>query len=382
MKYLFLHCTADLYGASRMMLRTINKLIEDNHSVYVVLPYSGPLVDVLKNNNVTVIVTNTDPTLRKKCFSSIRIFLKLILDLFKSFFIFKSLVKKNKIEVIITNTSQTLLGGFVAKIFKIKHICHVRESYSDYGILWKIFQKYLVYFSDYILCVSNAMMMQFDKKFHLKKIFVVHDGFPLDEFTEPTINEIKSFKEKYKLNNFLIIGLVGRIIIQRKGQDDFVKAISELKKYFHKTKFLIVGSCYQGNEHHHKYLINLINKLNISDNVILTGEQDQMDIVYSCIDISIMASAKPEPFGGVTIESMAYGKPVIGTNIGGTPEQIIHNQTGLLIPPNNPLEMANAIKRLIDDEELRIKMGNEGKRRVHENFLFEPYFDKIKRFYF
>ena len=86
MKYLFLHCTADLYGASRMMLRTINKLVEDNHSVYVVLPYSGPLVDALKNNNVSVIVTNTDPTLRKKCFSSITRFLRLIIDLFKSFF--------------------------------------------------------------------------------------------------------------------------------------------------------------------------------------------------------------------------------------------------------------------------------------------------------
>ena len=128
-------------------------------------------------------------------------------------------------------------------------------------------------------------------------------------------------------------------------------------------------------------MINLINELNISDNVILAGEQDRMDVVYSCIDISIMASAKPEPFGGVTIESMAYGKPVIGTNIGGTPEQIIHNQTGLLIPPNDPLEMASAIKRLIDDEELRTKMGNKGKRRFYENFLFDPYFDKITRFY-
>ena len=381
MKYLFLHCTADLYGASRMMLRTINKLVEDNHLVYVVLPYSGSLAEVLKNNNVSVIVTNTDPTLRKKCFTSLTFFLKLITDLFKSYFIFKSLVKKNKIDVIVTNTSQTLLGGIVAKICKIKHICHVRESYADYGILWKIFQRYLVCFSDYILCVSKAMMDQFDKKFHHKKIFVVHDGFPLDEFKKPTIDEINIFKKKYDLDDFLVIGLVGRIIIQRKGQDVFVKAIAELEKYFDKTKFLIIGSCYQGNEHHHEHLVNLINQLKLTNNIILTGEQERMDIVYSCLDISIMASAKPEPFGGVTIESMAYGKPVIGTNIGGTPEQIIHNQTGLLISPNNPFEMASSIKRLIDDKELRIQMGNNGKRRFRENFLFEPYYDKIKKFY-
>ena len=121
-------------------------------------------------------------------------------------------------------------------------------------------------------------------------------------------------------------------------------------------------------------MINLINKLNIRDHVIFTGEQDRMDIVYSCFDISIMASAKPEPFGGVTIESMAYGKPVIGTNIGGTPEQIIHNQTGLLIPPNNPLEMASAIERLIDDKELRIKMGNEGKKKILRKLFIRTIF--------
>ena len=68
-----------------------------------------------------------------------------------------------------------------------------------------------------------------------------------------------------------------------------------------------------------------------------------------------MSSAEPEPFGGVTLESMAFSKPVIGTNIGGTPEQIIDDVTGILVAPNNSFEMGKAILKLINDPDLRKK---------------------------
>ena len=113
----------------------------------------------------------------------------------------------------------------------------------------------------------------------------------------------------------------------------------------------------------------------------LTGEIDDIKAVYASLDISIMASAKPEPFGGVTIESMAYGKPVIGTNIGGTPEQIIHNHSGILIPPNDPEAMAEAILKLLDDSALRKEIGENAKHRFNHSFSFEEYYEKLMNCY-
>ena len=94
-----------------------------------------------------------------------------------------------------------------------------------------------------------------------------------------------------------------------------------------------------------------------------------------------MASAKPEPFGGVTIESMAYGKPVIGTNIGGTPEQIIHNHSGILIPPNDPKSMAEAIFKLLEDSILRKEIGENAKHRFNQFFGFDEYYEKLMKYY-
>ena len=61
---------------------------------------------------------------------------------------------------------------------------------------------------------------------------------------------------------------------------------------------------------------------------------------------------------------MAFSKPVIGTNIGGTPEQIIDDVTGILVEPNNSFEMGKAILKLINDPDLRRKNGLHGKKKI------------------
>ena len=381
MRYLYIHCTSDLYGASRMMLRTISKQIQDGINVFVILPSFGPLVKKLENLGTKVIVIQTDPTLRKIYLKSPIKFFRLITYYCLSFIKFRNIAKKNFINLIITNTSQTLVGGPVARSLKIPHICHVRESYQEYGFLWKIYEKYLLFFSDLLICVSKSMMMQFNIATHNKKVCFVHDGFPKDEFLPVEEYRINEFKKKFSLEGYHLVGLVGRIIFQRKGQDIFVKSAKELENKVKNVKYLIIGSCYPGNEYHLKNLIKLIDKLNIKDYVILTGEVDDIKAVYASLDISIMASAKPEPFGGVTIESMAYGKPVIGTNIGGTPEQIIHNHSGILIPPNDPKSMAEAIFKLLEDSILRKEIGENAKHRFNQFFGFDEYYEKLMKYY-
>ena len=381
MNYLYIHCTSDLYGASRMILRTISRQLKERINIFVILPNNGPLALELESLGAKVKIIKVDPTIRKSYLKSPIKFLKLLRYFYISFFTFRKIAKLNSVNLIITNTSQTLVGGPIAKSLGIPHICHVRESYEEYGLFWKVYEKYLLYFSDLLLCVSNAMMMQFNAYTHNKKVCVLHDGFPLDEFSPVDIDRINSFKKKFDLDGYLLVGLVGRIIFQRKGQDVFVKSINYIKSRIKNTKFLIVGSCYPGNEYHLKNLIKLIEEMQLTDEIILTGEIDDIKAVYASLDISIMASAKPEPFGGVTIESMAYGKPVIGTNIGGTPEQIINENTGILIPPNNPLLMGESILRLLNDSKLRKKMGDNAFKRFNKLFGFEPYYENLKKFY-
>lgn len=379
MNILYIQCTSDLYGASRMLLRTVDRQIKDGHAVCVVLSEEGLLGPELLKVGASVETVPLDPTIRKKYFKSPGAVLKFIGQCSESIHVYKALCLKYSTELLYSNTSQTVTGGIIAKRLKIPHICHIRESYAGYGLFWNIYRAFLLRYSSKIVCVSDAMAAQFPARLIGAHVVTVHDGFPLNEFRPVPEERIKEFKAKYRLERFQLVGLVGRIILQRKGQDVFVKAIAELNRRYPDVRFLMIGACYPGNEFHLDNLNKLIDELGIQDSVVFTGEVADVKAAYAALDISVMASATPEPFGGVTIESMAFGKPVVGTNIGGTPEQITDGETGILIPPNDPASMAAAVARLLDDEELRVTMGRAGRRRFEKEFGFEPYYARMKK---
>jgi glycosyltransferase involved in cell wall biosynthesis len=306
---------------------------------------------------------------------------RLLMDFIRGYSSYIEIARTIKADAIISNTSPTPLGGIVARVLNIPHFCHLRESYANFGWVWRLYMPFLLHYSKKILCVSQAMADQFPVRWHQSKVVVLHDGFPFDEFKPVEQLRIEAFVRDYNLENRILVGLIGRIILQRKGQDIFVRAISLLKEDFPDARFLMVGSCYPGNEFHLDHLNALIGELGVRENIVLTGEAKDVKAVYSALDVSVMASAHPEPFGGVTLESMAFGKPVVGTNIGGTPEQIIDGETGILIAPNEPQEMAEAIRLLLEDADLRKRMGAAGKTRFFKEFGFEPYYERLMGFY-
>ena len=70
----------------------------------------------------------------------------------------------------------------------------------------------------------------------------------------------------------------------------------------------------------------------------------------------------------VLLEAAASGLPLVATEVGGVPEVVIHEETGLLVPPSDPVGLADAICRLVDDSELRITLGRNARRFVEQHF--------------
>ena len=90
-------------------------------------------------------------------------------------------------------------------------------------------------------------------------------------------------------------------------------------------------------------------------------------------DIFVLPSKRPEPNATVLIAAMTMGLPCIGTNIGGTVETIDQGKTGLLVPPDNPEALAEAIACLASDTSLRDSMGRQGRIRSRELFSIDNY---------
>jgi glycogen synthase len=92
-----------------------------------------------------------------------------------------------------------------------------------------------------------------------------------------------------------------------------------------------------------------------------------LDALYEACDL-LAAPSRYESFGLIYVEAMARGKAVIGTTAGGIPEVVRHEETGLLVPPDDPGALASAIIRLLSDDEYRRTLGQAGYERYRAEF--------------
>ncbi|MHA2060936.1 MAG: glycosyltransferase family 4 protein [Candidatus Sifarchaeia archaeon] len=102
---------------------------------------------------------------------------------------------------------------------------------------------------------------------------------------------------------------------------------------------------------------------------------------YQIADIVISPSIWPEPLSRVIIESMALGRPIIATNVGGTPEIITQEKNGILIEPSDPKEIESALNRLINDPDLRSRIGLEGRKTIEKHYNEARICDKTLSIY-
>ena len=151
----------------------------------------------------------------------------------------------------------------------------------------------------------------------------------------------------------------------RKGFDVLIRAIDLLRKRDLRPTVCIAGS---GPEE--ECLVQLVRELQCEDQVKFLGNREAVADLFHACDVFVMPSRR-EGLGVACLEAMAAECPVIASRVGGLGEAVVHERTGLLVPPEDPEALANAIARIIDDPALRIRLGAAGPGRVAEGFLPE-----------
>ena len=97
---------------------------------------------------------------------------------------------------------------------------------------------------------------------------------------------------------------------------------------------------------------------------------DELPAFYRRADVLVVPSLS-EAFGKPAVEAMASGLPVVATRVGGIPEVVADGETGLLVPPNDPVALAEAMGRLAADPALRARLGAAGRARAEERFSYD-----------
>lgn len=375
---LYVHNSADIYGASRSLLRLLPRVRERGYEALVVLPENGPLQERIEALGVRTIIHPALSVIDRAAFKSFPRISRFLLSFPFSVWRLFRLVRSEGIHLVHTNTGIMPAPGLAAKLAGVPHIWHVRESFQEFRWLWNFYRRYITGLSDRVLCVSNPVAAQFA---HARNVTVLHNGLPLEEFPD-NLGELRlRFREKYRLGEALVVGCVGRIKLVRKGQEVLVKAASILKRRGLTAKYLIVGTPSVGNEDHLKRLEQLIQELDLRTDVLLTGELSDPKPAYAAMDVLVLPSAQPEPFGGVVLEAMAMRRPVIATAIGGSLDQVADGETGFLVPPGDAEALASKLALLLKDATLRQRMGEAGRVRLERCFAIDRMLEKLEAVY-
>ena len=161
-----------------------------------------------------------------------------------------------------------------------------------------------------------------------------------------------------------------------KGLKYLLQALRELSS----TRLVVVGTGEMRGE-----LENLAQELGVGPQVNFVGEVTNADLpsFYQACDVFVLPSSeRSEAFGLVQLEAMAAGKPVVSCDIGTGVTWVNQNEvTGLVVPPRDPLALANAIKRLLSNNDLAAKMGAAGRSRVLAEFTIEKMVERVMSVY-
>jgi len=368
--------SSDLYGASRSLLRLATRLKERGHQPLVMLPDAGPLGSRLRSAGVRTVLFPSLRVITRPVLASWRL-LPWLAGFLPSAIALAQLIKREQIDIVHTNTGVIVSSALAARFAGRPHVWHIRDWFQEFGPLWKPYSRYILANSSRVLCVSEAIAGQFPPS---EKIEVLNNGFDLAEFPEPDTSERAAAKTAWGLqNDELVVGAVGRIKFKRKGQEFLLHAAKILRERGTNVTCLLAGGPAPGAEEQIGQMKHLAKDLGVR--AIFTGELPDARSAYLAMDIFVLPSAQPEPFGGVVMEAMALSLPVVGTNIGGTTEQVSDGETGFLVPPADPAAMATAIGKLAADPNYRRRMGEKGRQRVGEKFNILTMTDRIVAVY-
>lgn len=205
------------------------------------------------------------------------------------------------------------------------------------------------------------------------RIEVIYGGIDLREIL-PRFNGQMVRKEFNIADDESLVALIGNFSYY-KGHTFFLEAIPLILRKMPKTKFILVGRDTDAEE-----LRDLVDKLNIKQNTILAGFRTDIPEILAAAELTVNASLQ-EALAGTIRESLAMGKPVVATLVGGNPEMIKHKETGLLVPPEDAQALADGVITLLADKQLAKEMGLKGHQLVEEKFSVENMVNKTEELY-
>lgn len=372
-KILIISHSASLNGAEKALIELVSLFSEKGVICSVVLPKNGPLKNDLISMGIKCYVVPFGWWVKRK-FDSPKEEVAQNKKNLQAITKIKKLIESINSDIVITNTIVIPWGALAAFAIKKPHIWMIHElGNKDHGFKFELPYKKILgiinILSNLIIVNSEAVKNHIAKVINIRKILRNYYAIKIKK------NELVIKKSYFKDRNSFKIVLVGRIV-KSKGQKDAVLAVKELIKKNLNVKLLLIGKSKKKNFQYIEEIHNIIKKDKLSKKIKIYGYKKNPFPFVKEADIVLMCS-KNEAFGRVTLEAMLLGKPVIGTNTGGTKELIKNGYNGFLYPFGDYKKLAKIIEFLYFNREKLIKFGKKSLYFANKIVNHKNNFDKV-----
>ena len=360
-KILHLNTTSSIGGAEQMIIDLAALINPDKFKSYVSVLKEGEFLSELRRREVKFLWLK----------ESTRVydykFLKNIIQL----------IRQNRINLIHSHTWGTdFYGYWASNISGVPMICTIHDRYYIFE-KWtrRLSYRFFINHIKKIVAVSKDIkgLLLDELKISSQKVRLIYNG--IDTLKFENIKNLEMIRKELNLSqDDLILGNVGNLR-EVKDHPTLITAFSKISPLFPQSKLLIVG---EGRLRPN--LEKLCEEFGLEDRVLFLSHRRDVPSILNLLDIFILPS-RSEGCSLSILEAMAAGKAVVATNVGGNPELVLNGQTGLLVPPSQPDKLAEKMIFLLKNEELRKKMGGEGKKRVKERFSRESMIKNYEELY-
>jgi glycosyltransferase involved in cell wall biosynthesis len=351
LRVLFVDHESRLSGGQRDLVDLVRALPRDRVDVHAAVPADGALADALRAHGATVHIVAMDERLRAASRWELargpHQMVRHLAGFARAALALRRLSRRVRPDVVHTNSMKAhLLAIPAARAAGAPLVWHVRDIVEE-GWLQRAFILAGRVAPARVVCLSEVAAAPFRRSGLGGKTRVVYNGIRLTPVARRSVAAAR--RRLGATNGEPVVGIVGQIA-HWKGQDTFVEAAGLIAARVPDVRFAVVGAClFPQNEGDFAAAIRRRStELGLDDRLVWTGSLEPIEPVMAALDVVVHASRLPEPFGRVIVEAMASGTPVVASERGAGPE-IVTNEVGSLVAPDDPVRLAAAVEALLND---------------------------------
>ena len=373
-KILYISHSALFAGGEICLLTLLKNLDRSFFEPVVIFPTEGPFKKSVENLSIKTYIS----PLEWRVFTEDGLFFSAV-GLEERVQRIVEIIDQEQPDIIHSNTSVVWEGALAARQRGVPHVWHLHEIMQGHPSLTSVLPLTLFYWavdqlSERVVVVSNAAKKKLDGLVPENKIKVIYNGVELTPDRNPSGC---SLRDELGLPHDAILAVTVATLARYKGIDTLLDAAARLKGRNDKLRFLLAGA---GSQAAVTALETKIEMLGLTGTFIYLGFRDDIHRILTEVDLLVVSSIN-ESFSLVTAEAMAAGKAVITTDCGGPTELVVNDETGFIVPINNPEALAEKILKLSTDSEVHERLGMNGCKRWAGKFTVMTYADSFQKLY-